>query len=121
MYTVRADWEATPELSFGVQAKYVDQRFTTDVNDEVVPEYTTVDLDARYDLGDLVGFADTFVQLNITNVFDELYAVNISSGTNALTIADINPTSAVTSRSGSPRTFGIGAPRTALVTVGAKF
>ena len=121
MYTVRADWDATPELSFGVQAKYVDQRFTTDVNDEVVPEYTTVDLDARYDLGDLVGFADTFVQLNITNVFDELYAVNISSGTNALTIADINPTSAVTSRSGSPRTFGIGAPRTALVTVGAKF
>jgi hypothetical protein len=50
-----------------------------------------------------------------------VYAVNISSGQNAVTIADINPTVGTTARNGSPRTFGISAPRTALLTLGAKF
>lgn len=121
MYTARADWDVTPELSLGLQAKFVDERFTTDVNDEYVPSYTTLDFDARYDLTSLVGIKDAFVQLNVTNITDEVYAVNISSGQNAVTIADINPTSAVTARTGTPRTFGIGAPRTALVTFGTKF
>jgi iron complex outermembrane receptor protein len=121
MSTVRADWDATENLSFGLQAKYVGERFTTDVNDEVVPSYTTVDFDARYDLTGLIGLPDAYVQVNVTNITDELYPINISSGTNALAIPDVNPGPGVNSRSGSPRTFGIGAPRTAVVTLGSKF
>lgn len=121
MFTARADWQATDAFSMGLQAKFVDERFTTDVNDEVVPSYTTVDFDARYDLTDLIGVKDAYVQLNVTNLTDELYPINISSGTNALLIADVNPGAPVNSRSGAPRTFGVGAPRTAVVTVGTKF
>lgn len=121
MWTARADWNATDDLSIGLQTKYVGERYTTDVNDERVPWYITVDFDARYDLASLTGLKDAFVQLNVTNLFDEVYAVNISSGQNAVTIADINPTSAVTARNGVVRTFGIGAPRTALLTLGLKF
>ncbi len=117
----RADWQVTQALSMGLQAKWVDERFTTDVNDEVVPSYTVVDFDARYDLTDTFGIKDAFVQVNISNLFDEEYPVNISSGTNALAIADVNPGPGVNSRSGSPRTFGIGAPRTAMITIGTRF
>ena len=37
MYTLRGDWQVTNEFRMGLQAKYVDDRFTTDVNDEVIP------------------------------------------------------------------------------------
>lgn len=57
----------------------------------------------------------------MSNLFDEEYPINISSGTNALPIADVNPNAGVNSRSGSPRTFGIGAPRTAVITLGTRF
>lgn len=119
--TMRFDWQATENLSLGLQGKYVDERFTTDVNDEVVPSYTTVDFDARYNLTDMFGIKDAFVQLNVSNIFDEEYPINISSGTNALTIADVNTGPGVNSRSGSPRTFGLGAPRTAVITLGTRF
>ncbi len=117
----RADWQVTQALSMGLQAKWVDERFTTDVNDEVVPSYTVVDFDARYDLTDTFGIKDAFVQVNVSNLFDEEYPINISSGTNAIAIADVNPGPGVNSRSGSPRTFGIGAPRTAMITIGTRF
>ncbi|WP_296169531.1 TonB-dependent receptor [uncultured Brevundimonas sp.] len=119
--SLRGDWQVTSALSMGLQAKWVDERFTTDVNDEVVPSYTVVDFDARYDLTDTFGIKDAFVQVNVSNIFDEEYPINISSGTNALTIADVNPGPGVNSRSGSPRTFGIGAPRTAMITIGTRF
>jgi iron complex outermembrane recepter protein len=122
MYTLRADWQVTDALSTGLQAKYVGIRYTTDVNDEEVPAYATLDFDARYDLTDLLGLRDVYVQLNVTNLTDELYPVNISSGTNALLIADVNPDPAITnSRAGAPRTFGVAAPRTAVITLGAKY
>ncbi|MEQ1781506.1 MAG: TonB-dependent receptor [Hyphomonadaceae bacterium] len=122
MYTARADWEMNDLLSFGLQAKYVGPRFTTDVNDEQVPSYTTLDFDARMDLTSFTGFRDTYLQFNLTNVTDEVYPVNISSGTNAQTIADVNPDATVANnRTGALRTFGIAAPRTALLTLGAKF
>lgn len=121
MATVRADWQVSENLSVGLQAKYVDERFTTDVNDESVPAYTVVDFDARYDLTDTFGIRNAFVQVNVSNLLDEEYPINISSGTNALLIADVNSGPGVNSRSGSPRTFGIGAPRTAVITIGTRF
>ena len=121
MGSLRADWQVTKNLSLGLQAKYVDDRFTTDVNDESVPAYTVVDFDARYDLTDTFGIRNAFVQFNVTNLLDEEYPINISSGTNALLIADVNPNAGVNPRTGFPRTFGIGAPRTAVITLGTRF
>ena len=122
MYTARADWEMNDLLSFGLQAKYVGPRFTTDVNDEQVSSYTTLDFDARMDLTDFTGMRDTYLQFNLTNLTDEIYPVNISSGSNAQAIADVNPDATVANgRTGQLRSFGIAAPRTALLTLGAKF
>jgi len=122
MYTARADWQVDEFISVGAQAKYVDDRFTTDVNDEVLPSYTTLDVDARFDLSSFVPLEEAYLQLNLTNVTNEVYGINISSGTNALPIADVNPTPGVANgRSGSARTFGIAAPRTVMLTLGTKF
>lgn len=122
MFTARADWDLDENLSLGLQGKYVGKRFTTDLNDEAVPAYTTLDFDARYDLTSLTGLKDAFLQLNVTNLTDEVYAVNISSGTNAVTatLVDVNGAPAGT-RTGQVRTFGISAPRTAVLTLGTKF
>jgi iron complex outermembrane receptor protein len=121
MATLRADWQVSQDLSLGLQGKFVDERFTTDVNDESVPAYTVVDFDARYDLTSTFGIRNAYVQVNVSNLLDEQYPINISSGTNALLIADVNTGPGVNSRSGSPRTFGLGAPRTAMVTLGVRF
>ena len=122
MYTARADWQMNDLISLGLQAKYVGKRYTTDVNDESVPSYTTIDFDARMDLTDFTGMRDTYLQFNVTNLTDEVYGVNISSGTNALLIPDVNPDATVANgRAGALRSFGISAPRTAVLTLGAKF
>jgi len=119
--TFRGDWQVNENLSLGLQAKWVDERFTTDVNDEVVPSYTTVDFDARYDLTNTFGIKDAYLQFNASNLFDENYPINISSGTNAVTIADVNPGAGVNSRAGLVRTFGLSAPRTFVLTLGTRF
>ena len=119
--TFRGDWQATEELSLGLQAKWVDDRFTTDVNDEKVPGYTVVDFDARYDLTNTFGIKDAYVQFNVTNLFDSFHAGNISSGSNAATIADIDPGPGIRPFTGSVRTFSLGAPRTMVLTIGTRF
>jgi iron complex outermembrane receptor protein len=119
--TFRGDWQVSEELSLGLQAKWVDTRYTTDVNDEEVPAYTVVDFDARYDLTKTFGIKDAFVQFNVTNLFDEAYPAQISSGTNAINIPDVDPGPGVVARSGLVRTFSLGAPRTMVLTVGTRF
>ena len=93
---------------------------TTDVNDEETPAYNVVDMDIRYDLP---WFNDkgAYVQLNVTNLFDEDYFANISSGTNAKAIADVNVTNAVTARAANTAFVSVGAPRTVQVTFSARF
>ena len=44
--------------------------------------YTTVDLDARFSLAP-VGLKETYFQLNVSNLFNERYFSNLSTGTNA--------------------------------------
>ena len=119
-YSLRAAWDITPNWSVGLQGKYVDERFTTDVNDEVVPSYTVVDFDSRYDLTDTFGIRNAFVQFNITNLFDEEYPASISSGNNATTI-DVDPGAGVVLRTGQLRTFSLGAPRAMVLTLGTTF
>ena len=119
-FNLRADWAITDAWSVGLQGKYVGDRFTTDVNDEVAPSYTVVDFDSRYDLTDTFGIRNAYLQFNITNLFDEEYPASISSGNNATNI-DVDPSAAVVIRTGQVRTFSLGAPRTMMLTLGTRF
>jgi iron complex outermembrane recepter protein len=95
----RAQFEFGP-VEFGIQGKWVDDRFATDVNDVLVTGYTTVDLDARISLRE-AGLENSFLQLNVINLFDTDYFGNISTQINA---------------AGNPN-FTVGAPRTLIGTV----
>jgi iron complex outermembrane receptor protein len=93
-------------VEIGATAKWVDDRFATDVNDVIVPSYTLVDLDARFSLESL-GLRRTFFQVNVRNLFDEFYFGNLSTQLAAGTIngiAGANPSFSV----GFPRTFSAG-------------
>lgn len=123
-YSARVDWSVTQNLSLGLQAKYVGDRFATDVNDEVAPSYTVADFDARYDLTDTFNIKNAYVQFNVTNLFDEEYLGNISTGNNSLSsilTTDPRVPTGTAVRSGQTRTYSIGAPRTAVLTLGIKF
>ena len=81
-FSARMDLDVTENLHAGLQAKKVGDRFATDLNDQVAPGYTVVDVDLVY------GFKykrmkDGELQLNVTNLLDEEYFGNISSGTGA--------------------------------------
>lgn len=82
------------DLSLGLQGKYVGERFSNDTNTEVFPDYQVWDLDARYDLP-MIRQADTWVQVNVTNLFDERYLANISTTTDTLAAGNV----------GAPRAF----------------
>ncbi len=90
----RAEFNYGP-ASLGVQGKWVDERYATDLNDVVVGAYTLVDLDARFSLEDY-GLKRTSLSLNVRNLFDERYFSNISTGIDA---------------AGNPN-FTVGYPRT---------
>lgn len=90
------------QFDLGLQGKYVGSRFSNDINTEEAPEYTTFDLDVRYNL--VSAREDgAYIQLNIVNLFDEEYLGDIS-----------------TSTTGTAQ-FQLGAPRTAMVTLRAAF
>lgn len=93
-YGGRAQFNYGP-VSVGAEAKYVDERFATDVNDVVTAAYTLVDLDARVDMS-YVGLDRTYFQVNVKNLFNEYYLGNISTQIDA---------------SGNPN-FSVGYPRT---------
>ncbi len=119
-FSARGDWDVTENLSVGLQAKYVGERFATDVNDEVSDSYIVADLNARYDLTDRFGIRGAYVQVNINNLFDEEYLGNISTGNNGLA-SRISPDARVPLRNGQARTYSLGSPRVAQVTLGMKF
>jgi iron complex outermembrane recepter protein len=101
--------------SLAVQYKRVTPRFATDVNDVIVPGYGIVDLDARVSLRDL-GLKKTFLQLNVTNLFDKQYLGSISSQivspTNfGLAVSGIVPSAAQAVPGGGTPGFAAGSPR----------
>jgi len=91
-------------LELGVQVKRTGPRYTNDVNLPLTlctaafrnvtectgtsfvvfpakaPGFTTVDLDARLPLGFLGLNDDTYLQVNVTNLFDKFYVANFGSG-----------------------------------------
>lgn len=120
-YAARAEWDVNDFLSLGLQGKYVSRRWSTDVNDQSVPSYTTFDFDARLGLG-FLGFENSLIQLNVINILDEEYLGGISSQSNALTITDTDPVTAGNqTRAGSAPTYALGAPRTAMVSLRTRF
>lgn len=90
-FGTRAQGNVGP-LQFGVQVKRTGPRYINDQNLPVLqnnvavygaktPAYTLVDLDARFSLAAL-GFNDrTFVQLNVTNLFDKLFVAGFGGNT----------------------------------------
>jgi iron complex outermembrane receptor protein len=96
-FTSRVEYDAGP-VRLGLQGRYVGERWRTDVNNLAAPDYTVVDFDVRWDI-----LANTSLQFNVVNLFDELYLGSIS-----------------TANTGTPN-YNIGAPRTMWLTVRTEF
>jgi iron complex outermembrane receptor protein len=99
----RAEYAAGP-VSFGIQGKHVGPRFATDVNDVRVKGYNVVDADARLSMQSF-GLKQTYLQLNLQNVFNKFYFGIINTQINA---------------GGNP-SFGVGVPRTFSATLNIGF
>src|SRR5206468_1529166 len=82
--------------------KHTGKQFATLTNDEVVPEYTLVDLDAGYKFANIGWFKSPTVKLNLANLFNTSYRV--PSGQQQ-TAADAN--NPVRYYLGAPRSFGV--------------
>jgi len=96
------------------QAKYTGKRFSTLVNDEEVPGYTTVDLNAGYGFGSFAFMKNVILRANISNVFNKQYlASNAGSGS-------LFTTNATGTGAQSPNYYA-GAPRFSSVSVSAEF
>lgn len=117
-------------VELGVQAKRTGKRFVYDTNEPVLflragaapgapgtlveifpaatPAYTLVDLDARLNLARF-GMRGAYLQLNVTNLFDEVYAGGFGGGLNQNITR--NAAGAITSFGSTPF-VQIGAPRT---------
>ncbi len=99
------------KFQIGVQGKFVGERYMTDVNDLKVPHYTVWDADIRYDLGG-DGWKKSYVQLNVTNLFDKFYYGNLSGTT----------TSATPGAAGYSQPYAyVGAPRAAVLSLRTAF
>jgi iron complex outermembrane receptor protein len=105
MFSARAQYDATSWLQLGAQAKYTGERWVTDVNDLKVDAFTIVDFDARIDFAPM-GYEGTFLQLNLTNAFDEEYYAGLGTRT-TVTVGQpgYSATGAPFAQTGSPRTF----------------
>jgi iron complex outermembrane receptor protein len=103
-YSARMDLEVTEDFHVGLQAKKVGDRFATDNNDEIAPGYTVVDVDLNYGIK-LGGLEGAELQLNVTNLLDEEYFGNISSGTGGTSVGF----------------YTIGAPRTVMASLRFNF
>ena len=99
-YAARVEY-TLGDATFGIQGKYVDSRYTNLINDEETPSYVVTDVDFRYDL-EFIN-EGMYLQLNVDNVFNELYLGNIS-----------------TDLTGN-RTANLGAPRSAIATLRMTF
>ena len=115
----RASVEFGP-VSAGLQVNYVGDRFATDLNDIKSEAYTTADFDARFNL-EQFGSKNTWLQLNVTNIFDRFYLANLGTqiaGPNNNGLVTVPGLAAGASiPGGSAPNFGIGAPRTISATL----
>ncbi len=106
--------------SLGLQSKYTSYRYTTDINDDKTPGFAVWDFDARYNLK-LFGYTGSYIQVNVTNIFDRYYLGRISTAVNAHGYAGVNGAQIAAPSATAGPYFYIGAPRYATVTLRAAF
>jgi iron complex outermembrane receptor protein len=105
-------------VTLGTQFKWVSERFSTDVNDEKTDAYVVFDADVRVNLTP-IGMKRSYVQFNVTNLFDKVYLGGISSRNNAITIPASGGTT--TAISGASPSYTVGAPRTLQISLHTSF
>lgn len=96
-FTNRLQYD-TGDFVFGLQSRYVGDRWRNDINTVRAPGYLVVDLDANWHV-----LENTAVQFNVVNLFDESYIGTMS-----------------TANTGTPN-YNIGAPRTMWLTLRTEF
>ena len=111
-YGLRLELEPIDRLTFGVEGKWVDERFTTDLNDAMVDAYALVHLNAAYEFPVNASGSTLRAQLNVYNLFDEEFFGNISSTTGAVALPGFTP---------SLPNLSIGAPRSASASLQLSF
>jgi iron complex outermembrane recepter protein len=108
-------------FEFGIQGKYVSDRFATDMNDLVAPAYTVVDLNMTYNLKE-IGLGNSEVQLNIINLLNEEYLGNINTTNHAFTLPNVSTVpGVVTPRNGAAPNYSLGAPQTFQLSLRSRF
>ena len=95
--------------SLGLQSKYTSYRYTTDINDDKTPGFAVWDFDARYNLN-LFGYTGSYIQVNVSNIFDRYYLGRISTAVNAHGYAGVNGAQIASPSSTAGPYFYIGAP-----------
>ena len=97
-----------------IQTKYTGKRYSTLTNDESVPGYTTVDLNAGYLFGTFGFVKNVTLRANWSNIFNERYlALNAGSGS-------LFTTNATGTGAQAPQYFA-GAPRFFSASISAEF
>ncbi|MDF2177733.1 TonB-dependent siderophore receptor [Aliiglaciecola sp. CAU 1673] len=84
-FSIWTSYKLTDLFGVGIGATYQDESFINSSNTAVLPSYTRVDASAYYDLSD-----NLRVQLNIENLFDEVYFPNAHSTHQATVGAPMN-------------------------------
>jgi iron complex outermembrane receptor protein len=102
-------------LSAGLQLKYSDSRYVDDMNTASLPDYTTLNFDARMPVT-LWGAKNTYLQFNIYNLTNTRYPIRTSSITNATNVLIGNTTIFAKSYF-----YTYDAPRTFQMTLHAEF
>ena len=113
MFGGRINYEEGP-FSFGIQGKYTGKRYATDMNDLAVDGYALFDLDVRYKLDAVL--KNSYVQLNVWNIFDKEYYGSLGTQVTAASAA----TKTLYGITNQPYGY-IGAPRTAQLTFRVDF
>jgi len=110
-YGLRLELNPSERFNVGLESKWVDERYSTDLNDAVVDSYVLIHLNASYAFD--VGNSNTLLaRLNVYNLMDEEFFSNISSSTGAVALPGFTP---------SQPFLSIGAPRAASMSLQYSF
>jgi iron complex outermembrane receptor protein len=71
-------------LRFGLDGKFVGRRFATEDNDYRLPGYATANIDVTYEFQE-IGWAGTYLKLNVMNVFDTKYFSSVQTSRSCFT------------------------------------
>ncbi|PKP62982.1 MAG: TonB-dependent siderophore receptor, partial [Alphaproteobacteria bacterium HGW-Alphaproteobacteria-9] len=93
MFSIWNNFQATDRLGLGLGLTAQDDSFADNGNTATLPSYARVDLAAFYDVSDNVR-----VQVNVENLFDELYFPNAHTANEVTVGAPLNARFTITGR-----------------------